>query len=134
MGLVDQLYESDPGEVPACPDVRLTFAEFERRPEKGTIIAFDQRGKLVGYAILVNFWSNEFRGDIIEIDELLIEQEYRGQGIATEFFRWLESAERNCVGYALQVSPSNQAAIELYRKSGFVTSHNQYFVKLRSGR
>jgi hypothetical protein len=30
---VDQLYTTDPGEVPTRPDVKLTFAEFKRHPK-----------------------------------------------------------------------------------------------------
>lgn len=129
---VDQLYTTDPGEVPANPDVKLTFAEFERHPEKGNIIVFEQEGKLVGYALLVFFWSNEFRGDIIEIDEMVVDEKYRGSGIGKAFFRWMDSTFCGCRGFALQTSPKNEMARRLYESVGFVASKNRYFIKLRT--
>lgn len=130
--LVDQLYTNDPGEDRVHPDLNLTFAEFERHPEKGHIIVFEQEGKLVGYALLVFFWSNEFGGDIIEIDEMVVDGTYRGRGIGKEFFLWLDSTFCNCRGYALQTSVQNEMARKLYESVGFVASKNRYFIKLRS--
>lgn len=129
--LVQQLYAADPGELPAHPNIESTFAEFERQPEKGKIIVIEHTGTVVGYAILVFFWSNEFGGDIIEIDELLIDERYRNLGIGKAFFQWLDSEYPSAVGYALQTSEKNELAKKLYRSAGFVRSRNEYFIKLK---
>jgi GNAT superfamily N-acetyltransferase len=65
--------------------IQRTFEEFETHPEKGRILVFETDAGLVGYAILVFFWSNEFGSDVIEIDELFVQEEYRGRGISTAF-------------------------------------------------
>lgn len=128
---VEQLYTPELGEHTSCPDIKLTFAEFESRPEKGEIIVFEKNNELIGYAILVFFWSNEFGGDIIEIDEMVINQNFRSSGIGAAFFCWLDSAY-SCVGYALQTSERNEAARKLSEKAGFLPARNQYYIKLRS--
>lgn len=132
---VEQLYTTEPGERKTHPDIQLTFAEFECRPEKGEIIVFEQSNELIGYAILVFFWSNEFGGDIIEVDEMVIEQKSRSRGIGPAFFNWLEQgAAYSCVGYALQTSAENEAAKKLSKKMGFLPAQNQYYIKLCSAK
>jgi len=129
---VRQLYADDPGEFPVHPEIDLSFAEFERRPEKGRVVVFEQGSELIGYAILVFFWSNEFGGDIIEIDELLVDRACRGQGIGKRFFSWLDAEYRGCAGYALQTSEKNEVALRLYKNVGFVASKNHYLIKMRA--
>jgi len=128
--LVQELYKSDPGEYPVEPDIHPTFAELKSHPEKGQIVVFQQGSELVGYAILVFFWSNEFGGDFIEIDELLVASRFQGQGVGKKFFKWLETFEHKCVGYALQVHPENERAIALYKSAGFAPSRSRYWVKI----
>ena len=130
--LVEQLYISDPGDAPANPDITLTFAEFERHPQKGRIVLFDLGGEVAGYAILVFFWSNEFGGDFVEIDELLVDEKHRGSGIGRAFFAWLALNYQDCAGYALQVSARNEEARKLYLSVGFEPARSQYMVKLGS--
>ncbi|MBC7996934.1 MAG: GNAT family N-acetyltransferase [Leptolyngbya sp.] len=130
--LVLQLYETDPGEYPVRPEIEKTFSEFDSHPEKGKIIVFERDGEIVGYAILVFFWSNEFGGDIIEIDEILIERKYRRLGIGKKFFSWLDNEYSKCCGYALQTTEHNESAIALYKSIGFRASRNEYFIKLKN--
>lgn len=130
--LVTELYSDDPGEFPAQPDIRATFDELARRPEKGQIIVFELEGDLVGYAILVFFWSNEFGGDIIEIDEMVVSSKHRSRGIGKAFFTWLDSTYTGCAGYALQTTEHNEMARKLYQAAGFKQSKNTYFIKTKS--
>jgi GNAT superfamily N-acetyltransferase len=81
---------------------------------------------------LVFFWSNEFSGDIIEIDEMVVDEKYRGLGIGKAFFLWLDSTFCGCRGFALQTSLKNEMARRLYESVGFVASRNRYFIKLRT--
>ena len=128
--LVDDLYRAYPGVDGVEPDIALTVAEFERHPEKGRVIVFELNGQPVGYAILVFFWSNEFRGDVIEIDELFIDNRNRGRGIGSWFFAWLESSYPESVALALQVSETNTAAARFYERAGFRASLNRHLFKL----
>lgn len=112
------------------PQISLTFREFSQRPQKGRVIAFSNRQGLVGYAIIVHFWSNEFRGDIIEIDELFVDGQYRSSGIGSAFFKWLDGQYPTRAGFALQVSANNVRAFALYQRLGFVRVSAKHMIKL----
>lgn len=119
---MNELYATDISEAtPGLPPPNLanTLEEFRRAPGKGCVIAVEYDSQLVGYAILVFFWSNEFAGDIIEIDELFIAADYRNKGLARQFFQWLEYSYLHCAGFSLQVSKKNANARRLYERLGF---------------
>lgn len=125
------LYQEDPNFAPMSPDkICQTFREFSLRPEKGRILVFDLNGDIVGYAILVFFWSNEYGGDFVEIDELFVQEAYRSQGIGRRFLQWLEVTwQSQAVALSLQAAPENQRAIALYQRLGFSLSNNFHLVK-----
>jgi GNAT superfamily N-acetyltransferase len=111
----------------------LTFEEFKTHPDKGAIVILELDRKVIGYAIIVLFWSNEFAGDVVEIDELLVGEQYRGRGAGRRFFAWLETTYPDCVGLALQVSEQNSGATKLYESVGFKTARNNHLLKLLLG-
>ena len=129
--LVEALYAEDPS--PQNPDsghTRLTFSEFERHPEKGDIRVFEYDGNVAGYAILVWFWSNEYGGNKLVVDEIYVLPEYRGKGISTAFFQFLTAHfAASAVALELEVTPGNAAARRLYERLGFRKAKNDYFVK-----
>lgn len=131
-GLVHALYSEDPSpQKPGTKNIRRTFAEFEKHPEKGQVIIFENAGKIAGYAILVHFWSNEYGGNKIFIDEIFVLPSFRGQGIAKSFFQYLETGfPLTAVALELEVTPDNHAARRLYERLGFRLSKNAFFNKL----
>ena len=126
------LYQEDaPGKEMTSKNIQKTFQEFTLRPEKGHIIVFEIDNTVIGYAILVCFWSKEFGGDFIEIDELFVQEDYRNLGIAQTFFQLLEETWRGkAVALSLQATPNNERAIALYQRIGFSVSKNLHFIKL----
>jgi hypothetical protein len=44
---------------------------------------------LLGYALLIPYWSNEFGGVLLFVDELFVLREVRNRGIGHSFFRFL---------------------------------------------
>src|SRR5207253_10894766 len=74
---VDQMYEEDAAAHGGTPDIDLTFKELKTRPDKGRLLLIERDGTPVGYAIIVFFWSNEYRGNSIDIDELFIAENSR---------------------------------------------------------
>jgi GNAT superfamily N-acetyltransferase len=125
------LYQEDPpGMKMNAEKFDRTFQEFTNKPEKGRVIVFAREHLIVGYAIIVFFWSNEYGGDLIEVDELFVHQDYRGRGVATTFFGWLEKTwERKVVALALQVTPANDRAFNFYQRLGFESSCNHHLIK-----
>lgn len=131
-GFVLSLYNEDLLETVMTPErVQRTFRELQLRPEKGRIIVFERDEILVGYAILIFFWSNEFGGDFVDIDELFVSREYRSDGIGAAFFQWLEAEFRDkAVALGLQVALTNDRAFEFYRRMGFELSPDRHLWKL----
>jgi ribosomal protein S18 acetylase RimI-like enzyme len=126
-GLMRQLYEEDPPERPV-PDENFwrTLLELEAHPKKGTILAIEKDRQIVGYGVLINFWSNECGGNVLAIDELYVAKPLRGQGIGADFVRHLiRSALKDSVAVRLEVTPANARARRLYERLGFLSHKNE---------
>ena len=129
--LANELYLSDANTRHVQPNIRLTFRELSQKPDKGRLIVFEANDQIIGYCIIIFFWSNEYSGDIVEIDELYIAEKWRGAGIGTELFAWFESVFAGTVaGFSLQVAHHNTGAIRLYERLGFSLSRNQHMIRV----
>ena len=120
------LYTEDPAAHPIDPaGFRRTIEHFVHNPTSGSIVLFTDAGDPAGYAILIPFWSNEFGGQLVFVDELFVMPEYRGRGIARAFFTHLRATRPgNAMGLALEVTPGNVRAQKLYASLGFQTRKN----------
>lgn len=63
-------------------------------------------------------FSTEFGKPCIWIEDLYIYEEYRGKGIGTDFFAYIEKKYPNSV-IRLEVEEENQNAINVYKKCGY---------------
>jgi GNAT superfamily N-acetyltransferase len=132
--MVAGLYQEDANpDAPKsmAPQIELTFAELLSKPDKGKVITICSDGDIAGYAIIIYFWSNEYGGNVIEIDELYVSPNHRQKGLGKAFFEWLFKEYENSSGFALQVSKSNQRARKLYEEVGFSQSSSSYMLRLR---
>lgn len=94
-------------------------------PSAGQVVLFRSGRELRGYALLVPYWSNEFGGTLLCIDELFVVSGSRNRGIGRSFFRYLEQQRPFApVSLALGVSPGNRRARRLYESLGFVEHRN----------
>lgn len=128
--LVEELYYTDAGPDANVPDVAFTVRSLKKKPDKGRLVVFERDGELVGYAILIFFFSNEFGGDIIDVDEIVVTEDARGEGVGRAFFKWLGKTYKKAVGWSLQVRPVNRRARRLYESVGFVTSANLHLYNI----
>jgi len=129
--LVNDLYASDPNVSDLRPDIALTFLELSRKPEKGRLVVFEKDSQIIGYCIAIFFWSNEYAGNIVEIDELYISEHHRGSGIGTALFKWLKQTfADHLAGFSLQVAHHNKDARRLYEKLGFLSSRNEHMIRI----
>ena len=80
---------------------------------------FYQNEKILGYAMIAKSFSTEFAKRCIYLEDLFIKKEFRGQGIITEFLRYLENIYVNSI-FKLEVDKCNIDAIEIYKKRGFI--------------
>jgi GNAT superfamily N-acetyltransferase len=120
------LYEED--EAASAVDVSRFPSSIKHlisHPSSGQIVLFCEGSELRGYALLVPYWSNEFGGTLLFVDELFVAAGSRNQGIGHSFFRYLEQQRPfGPVHLALEVSPRNSRGRRLYESLGFVLRRN----------
>ncbi len=84
-----------------------------------------------GFAILSLTHSNEAGGLCVQIEDLMVKSEFRGHGLGSEFFRFLEAAYPHAARFRLEVMEDNAGAIRLYERQGFVQITYRQMIKER---
>jgi ribosomal protein S18 acetylase RimI-like enzyme len=103
-----------------------TLHKLLTQPQVGRILLLCVREKVQGYALLIPYWSNEYGGYLVYVDELYVMAEARRQGVGRGLFRWLASERPfGSVGIFLEVSPQNHRARRLYEQLGFTDRENR---------
>ena len=73
---------------------------------------------VVGYAMVAKSFSTEFGKPCMWIEDLYLKPNYRGNGIGTQFFSFIEKKYPNAL-LRLEVEVENERAIHVYKKCGF---------------
>lgn len=128
VAMATALYREDPpGEAMNAAKLARTVTALSRAPEKGRIVIFDMDDKVVGYAIVIHCWSNEFSGDIHLLDEMYITPPKRNLGIGTAFLQHLlEQMDESAKGLQVEVTPDNNKARRFYESLGFAAATNRH--------
>jgi GNAT superfamily N-acetyltransferase len=127
--MMQSLYREDPSDQVVGPEkMARTLEESLLWPEKLRLVIIEEEGQVLGYALLVNYWSNEYGSDIVFIDELFVVQGHRGRGAAKGFFEWLEKGCKPGTTFRLEVTPSNERAYNLYARLGFRPVRNRQLI------
>ncbi len=117
------LYQEDPGPLPGDARPMLeTLATLRREPWRGRAVVLDVGQQVVGYALLIAYWSNEFGGEVCAVDELYVARDFRGRGHGTALFEAIERGDvwpAPVVAVALGITPGNTRARRLYERLGF---------------
>ena len=79
---------------------------------------FAEEGIVVGYAMIAKSFSTEFGRPCIWIEDIYLQPEIRGQGIAGRFFTFLEEHFPGTI-LRLEAEEENTGAVRAYRKAGF---------------
>lgn len=116
------LNDEDPGPAPVlAAQVERSLRTFRLEPHRGMAVVLDIDETVVGYALLTSFWSNELGGEVCLIDELYVAPDSRGRGHATALLDQLAALwGRPFVAASLEVSATNEDAMRLYRRAGFM--------------
>jgi len=118
------LYDEDPSPEPITAlQFERTLAMFRREPWRGRALVVEAGGDIVGYALLVSFWSNELGGEVCDIDELYVRPTHRSRGHGSALLEALGRGSTlwpsDAVALALEVTPDNARARALYERLGF---------------
>lgn len=133
--LCAKLYAEDPGEnryTPA-PIILATLSELLSNPPRGRAVVLEQDEVICGYALLITFWSNEYGGEVVVVDELYVLPAFRQRGYASQLFAILRTPDNplwpNRPGAIfLEVSPTNTRAMAFYSKLGFKLQSNRQLI------
>jgi ribosomal protein S18 acetylase RimI-like enzyme len=124
------LAEHEPGKIefdePAASEALRAFLA---DPQFGRMWILQEHETAVGYVVLTLGFSFEFRGRDAFIDELYIEPGYRRRGLGRMAMEFAEkrAKELGVNAIHLEVDHGNDAAMELYRRSGYA-DHDRYLM------
>ena len=79
---------------------------------------FENDKEIQGYAMVAKSFSTEFGKPCIWIEDLFLKQEYRGLGIGSRFFEYIEKKYPDAI-MRLEVEEENENAIRVYKKNGY---------------
>lgn len=79
---------------------------------------FEDNDEIQGYGMIAKSFSTEFGKPCIWVEDLYLKPEYRGLGIGTKFFEYLETLYTDCI-FRLEVEEENERAVHVYEKNGF---------------
>ena len=101
-------------------------------PEFGGVWLIDVGGATAGYIVIVLGYSLEFGGRFGLLDELFVEERYRGQGIGAAALAFADDYCRFRGWHALrlEVSQDNLRGQALYARSGFYM-HDRFLMSKR---
>jgi ribosomal protein S18 acetylase RimI-like enzyme len=118
---------------PAIPfderEVTAVWQKFLGNTELGRGWLLHVGGEVAGYVILTWGFSFEYRGREAFIDELYVEEKFRGRGIGRRAMEFVEerALETGANVVHLEVDRGNTPALELYRRTGYV-DHDRYLM------
>jgi GNAT superfamily N-acetyltransferase len=128
LDLMGRLY-SEAGSTHHRDRARRAAEGLMANPELGGVWLIEVDGEPVGYICVTLCYSLEFDGRFALLDELYLEEPWRGQGIGTRAIAFAEewSSARGLAAIRLEVSHSNLRALELYGRQGF-EAHDRHLM------
>lgn len=79
---------------------------------------FQDGEEVQGYAMLAKSFSTEFGKPCIWIEDLYMKEKYRGIGLGSLFFAFIEEKYPDVV-FRLEVEEENERAVKVYKKCGY---------------
>ena len=79
---------------------------------------FIAENKVIGYGMLAKSFSTEFGGECIWIEDIYLEEEFRGQGRGSKFIQYVKEKYSDKI-LRIEAERDNERALETYKKQGF---------------
>jgi GNAT superfamily N-acetyltransferase len=111
---------------------RRAIEELLAHPEYGGAWLLKADSATVGYFVITICYSLEFGGRFALLDELFVEEQWRGRGLGSEALAFME---RWCGGQGisalrLEVGNENLRALALYQGAGFRVLDRHFLTKV----
>jgi GNAT superfamily N-acetyltransferase len=128
LGMMGSLY-SEAGATHNRERARRAAEGLMANPELGGVWLIEMRGETAGYLCVTICYSLEFDGLFALLDELYLEEAWRGKGIGAQAIAFAEewSRVRGLAAIRLEVAHTNSRAFELYRSQGF-KAHDRHLM------
>jgi ribosomal protein S18 acetylase RimI-like enzyme len=121
ISLLKQMDE-DPDEVQniSKSNVMKHYKEMEAKKDIYENYVVEQEGKIIGYMSLLFYRSLYHNSGTAQVNELIIDKEYRGRGLGKELLRYgiKRAEERNMDEIEIGVEKKNKRAIMFYKGNG----------------
>ncbi|MDB5255617.1 MAG: hat [Chitinophagaceae bacterium] len=130
--MILNLYSNDgeePNDYMSREKIRPTLDKALTHPDSLRVDVFKEQEQIIGYALLFSFWSNEYGGMVLTLDELYVMPSYRSRGISSHYIQTLENNSSSYVLLALEVMPGNEKAKVLYTRLGFKENKRTFMNK-----
>lgn len=130
------LYAEHPGPLPMDErKVEATLRHFDANPASGEVLLVRRGETTVGMTILARYWSNEYGGVAVVLDELYLLAAHRGGGLGTEVLGRIEARARETgsVVLLLEVDDDNPRARQLYERVGYRPTGRHHYRKILPG-
>ena len=130
--MVFSLYDEDEhGEVITGEKIANTVATLTEQPDRGGVVIFRFDTEIVGYAIVIPFWSNEYGGTVAVIDEVYVKPVWRKQGCLRQFIDFLcDNHHNGIVAVQVSVTPINVTAAKCYSTIDFKNSGSTVWIRM----
>ncbi|WP_248876885.1 GNAT family N-acetyltransferase [Epilithonimonas zeae] len=97
------------------------FVKFINNDNYGNCFKVVFEGEIAGYIILAKYFSFEFGGEILFLDELFVKPEFQGKSLGKKALEFVKdfSVENNFKIVLLEIENHNEKAKKLYEHYGF---------------
>lgn len=131
--LILNLYSNDglePNDYMSREKIRPTLDRALTHPDSLRVEVFKEHEQIIGYALLFSFWSNEYGGMVLTLDELYVLPQFRSRGISSQYIQTLQNQKMPYVLLALEVMPGNEKAKSLYTRLGIKENKRTFMNKI----
>lgn len=120
MQFVAEFYQLD-GHQFDPPTMSQALTDLIAHEQYGRVWLIAQGDRPIGYVVLTFGYSLEYHGRDAIVDEIYLQEPFRGQGIGKQTFAFVEAACRQLGIHALhlEVMTANEAAYDFYRRLGY---------------
>ena len=100
---------------------RSAYVDLLAHPEHGGLWLIQAGGQPAGYIVLTICYSLEFHGRFALLDELFVDEPWRGQGLGGQALAFADQfcREHGLKAIRLEAAWKNARAIELYKRAGY---------------